>query len=60
MAATDPHNNTGVIVTKLFFDMSHLPLFAPEACQSSVPSYFAGKLRRFACEQHANTWLRTM
>jgi hypothetical protein len=37
MAATDPHNNTGVMVAKLFFDMSHLPLFAPEACRSSVP-----------------------
>jgi hypothetical protein len=37
MAATDPHNNTGVMIAKLFFDMSHLPLFAPEACRNSVP-----------------------
>src|SRR5262249_43330568 len=48
MAATDPHNNTGVMVAKLFFDMTHLPLFATEACRSSGPPYVAGKPRRFA------------
>src|SRR5262249_16049517 len=43
MAATDPHNNSGVMIAKLSFDMSHLPLFAPEACRSSVPPFnFAG------------------
>ena len=47
MAATDPHNNTGVMVAKLFFDMSHLPLFAQHAEVPSLP-YVAGKPRRFA------------
>jgi len=60
MAATDPHNKAGVIVAKLFFDMSHL-----RVCAGSMPKFrpspdFAGKPRRFACEQHANIWLRTM
>jgi hypothetical protein len=58
MAATDPHNNTGVMVAKLFFDMSHLPLFAPEACRSSVPPLrlpeSPGALHVAACQHLAS------
>jgi hypothetical protein len=59
MAAADPHNKAGVIVAKLFFDMSHLRVGAG-SMPKFRPPYFAGKPRRFACEQHANIWLRTM
>jgi len=34
MAATDPHNKTGVMVAKLFFDMSHL-----RVCAGSMPKF---------------------
>jgi hypothetical protein len=47
MAATIPHNNTGVMVTKLLFDMSHLPVCAGSMPKFRPSSYFAGKLRRF-------------
>jgi hypothetical protein len=56
----DPHNNAVVIVAKLFVDMLHL-----RVCAGSMPKFrpslnSAGKLQRFAYEQHANRRLRPL